>query len=301
MLDDIALFIHIVQQGGLSGASNHLSLPAATVTRRLQKLESTLGCQLLNRSARQCVLTQEGEVYYQTYAELIEQFEQAQQLLSRDRDELRGKLKVLAPTNISHGFLKPMWLGFMRNYPDIQLDLVLSNQVQDIAQNKADIAIRIGPQPDSLLYQLKVGQIDRIMVSSPQFIEHQGTPETPTDIKNFRVVGTSLFPNWKLKNMHSGQSQEIFPKFAAVFNDTSFVKYLVCDGQGISLLPITEINTELEAGALVRILPEWRAEDLRDIFLVWPSGRLLNAKAKCLRDYIQTYIAENIIHDQRRP
>jgi LysR family transcriptional regulator, transcriptional activator AphB len=281
MLDDIVLFIHIVQQGGLAGAARHLNLPPATVTRRLQKLEHQLGCQLLHRSARQCVLTGDGEVYYQSYADLAEQFEQAQRQLSEDMTQLRGKLRVLAPSNISHGFLRPFWLHFTRAYPDIQLELHL------------DIALRIGPQPDSLLYQQKLGQIDKVMVASPAYLAAQGMPVQPSDIKEHRVIGTILFPRWKLSHLETGTSQEIFPRFCSLFNDTSFAKYLACDGQGIALLPITEVKRELDNGGLLRILPQWQGEP-RNIYAVWPSGKLLSEKAKVLRDSLHKFIQEHL-------
>ncbi len=294
MLDDITLFIHIMQQGGLSGAARHLSLPAATVTRRLQKLEQQLGCQLLHRSARQCVPTQEGEVYYQTYADLVQQFEQAKQQLSEEMKQLRGKLRVLAPANLSHGLLRTMWLGFTRSYPEIQLELSLSNQLQDMIKNKADIAIRVGPQPDSLLYQQKLGQVDTIMVSSPLYLAKTGEPQHPSELKEHRIIGTTVLSKWKLKHTGSGTSLEVFPRFSTQINDTSFVKYLACDAQGIALLPVIEVKSELKSGKLIQILPQWRGE-VRNIYVVWPSGQLLNAKAKCLRDYIQGYIKAHLV------
>lgn len=294
MLDDTSLFINIVQHGGLSSAARVLSLPVATVTRRLQKLEQQLGYQLLHRSARQFALTQEGEVYYRAYTDLVGQFEQTRQQLSADMKQVRGKLKVLAPINISHGFLRPMWLGFARRYPEIQLEVILSNQLQDMAASKADIAVRVGPQPDSSLHQKKLGEIEKILVASPTYLAEIGAPQHPSDIKNHRVIGTTMFSKWKLNNRETGASLEVFPRFSALFNDTSFAKYLACDSQGISLLPMTEVKAEIESGDLVRILPQWRGE-ARGIYAVWPSGRLLNEKAKRLREYLQDYIDANLV------
>lgn len=293
MINDIALFVHIVQQGDLSSAGRYLGLPLATVTRRLQKLEQHLGCRLLHRSARQCVLTQEGEVYYQAYADLVEQFEQTQRRLSEDMTELRGRLKVLAPTNISHGFFRPMWLGFTRTYPDIQLELLLGNQLQDLVISKADMAIRIGPQQDSLLYQQKLGQIDKVLVASPHYLKQYDEPRTPSDIKAHRIVGTTLASKWKLSHCETGTCQEIYPRYNATFNDTSLAKYLACDAQGIALLPLTEVQPELESGELMQVLPQWLGEP-REMYLVWPSGQLMNAKAKCLRDYLKEYIQRHL-------
>ncbi|WP_372862421.1 LysR family transcriptional regulator [Spongiibacter sp.] len=293
MYDDIALFVHIAQQGGLSSAAKHLGLPAATVTRRLQKLEQRLGYQLLQRSARQCVLTVDGEVLYHSYAELIEQLEQVRQQLYNDMRQLRGKLRVLAPSNISHGMLRPMWLGFTRQYPDIQLELQLSNQLHDMIKARADIALRIGPQADSALYQKKLGQVDKILVAAPSYLKEHGHPAHPGELKHHRLVGTTISGKWPLHDIESSKHQEILPRFVAQFNDTTFAKYMAIDGQGITLLPLSELKPELDSGELQRVLPQWRGEP-RDIYAVWPSGRLLSAKAKCLRDYMAAFIVDRL-------
>ncbi|MDX1757485.1 MAG: LysR family transcriptional regulator [Marinobacter sp.] len=292
-MDDIALFVHIVQQGDLSSAGRHLGLPLATVTRRLQKLEQRLGCRLLNRSARQCVLTQEGEIHYEAYASLVDQFEQTQRRLSEDMSQLRGHLKVLAPTNISHGFFRAMWLGFTRTYPDIRLELILGNQLQDLVKSKADLAIRIGPQADSQLYQQRLGQIDKIIVAAPTYLAQHGEPATTCDLKAHRIIGTTLVSKWTLSHAETGSRQEIYPRHNATFNDTGLAKYLVCDGQGIALLPLTEVQPELDSGALVRILPQWLGAP-RQMYLIWPSGKLLNARARCFKDYLLAYVQRHL-------
>ena len=271
MLDDIVLFVHIVQQGGLSQAGEYLSLPAATVTRRLQRLESRLGQKLLHRSARQCTLTQQGQVYYQSYANLVEQFEQTRYQLNQQKEQLSGKLKVLAPLNICHGFLKPMWLSFCKKYPDIQLELILSNQLDDIIKNQADLALRIGPQADSLLQQKKLAEADSILVASPEYLTNAAKLVEPNDLKHHRLMC----------------------RFKSIYNDTGFVKYQVADHQGIGLLPRFEIINELQTKELVRVLPLWQSLP-REIYAIWPSGRLLSKKAVCLRDYMHNFISEQL-------
>jgi len=291
MLDDIALFIHIVRYGGLSGAAQHLAIPPATVTRRLQNLEKELGCQLLHRSARQFALTQEGEIYYQSYVELVEEFEITQQQLNRELKQLSGKLRVLAPTNFSHGALRPLWLAFTRQYPDIQLELILSNQLEDMAKTKADIAIRIGPQRDSLLYQQKLGEMTTILVASPGYLQKQAAIAEPTDLQGHRIIGTTLRFKWQLTHTESKIAQEIFPRFSALSNDLTFVKCWALDDQGIALLPAPEVRNELSQGTMIRVLPDWHGH-IREIYAVWPSGRLLNEKAKCLREHVKKFIAD---------
>jgi len=294
MIDDIALFIHIVQFRGLAAAAKHLQLPAATVTRRLQKLEAHIGSQLIYRSARQFNLTQEGEVYFQAYADLVQQFETTSRFLNADQHQLSGPLKVLAPTNISLGLLQPAWSAFISAYPDIQLELQLNNTTEDVISAQADIAIRIGPQNDSLLYQKRLGKISTILVASPEYLSLQGVPSTLDNLHQHRIIGVHNLPAWKLTNSKTQQQVQLHPKYTTSVNDIRFASQLACDAIGIALLPISEVIVELNKGTLQQILSPW-CGPVRDIFTVWPSGKLLNAKAKCLRDFMQKHFSQEPI------
>jgi len=294
MIDDIALFIHIVQYRGLATAAEHLQLPAATVTRRLQRLEARIGSQLIHRSARQFNLTHEGEVYFQAYADLVRQFESTSRLLSTEQYHLSGQLKVLAPTNISLGILQPTWSAFIKAYPDIHLVLQLNNATEDVINSQADIAIRIGPQSDSLLYQKRLGTINTIMVAAPKYLSLQGEPSNLDDLLQHRIIGVNSLTTWKLKNRETQQQLDMKPKYTTTVNDIRFASQLASDAVGIALLPISEVKDELNKGALQQILPLWSGP-ARDIFAVWSSGKLLSAKAKCLRDFMEIYFSQEPI------
>lgn len=293
MLDDIALFIQVVRHGSLSAAAQHLDLPPATVTRRLQKLEQQIGSKLLHRSARQFALTHEGEVYYRAYAALIEEFETTHQQLDQELRQLTGKLRVLAPTNFSNGILRPMWLAFTQSHPDIELELILGNELEDMVKTKADIAVRIGRQPDSLLYQQKIGEMDTVLVASPRYLQMHGNPNHPSDIKDHRVIGTTLRIRWSLIQRDTKTPLEIFPRFSALSNDLSFVKHMALDDQGIARLPITEVKEYLDSGELLQVLTDWQGE-VREVFAVWPSGKLLSKKAQSLREHIKAFLKTNL-------
>ena len=294
MIDDIALFIHIVQFRGLAAAAKHLQLPAATVTRRLQKLEAQIGSQLIYRSARQFKLTQEGEVYFQAYVDLMGQFEATSKFLNADQHQLSGRLKVLAPTNISLGLLQPAWSAFIRAHPDIHLDLQLNNTTEDVINAQADIAIRIGPQNDSLLYQKRLGKISTILVASPEYLSLQGLPSTLDDLHRHRIIGVHSLSVWKLTNSKTQQRVELHLKYTTSVNDIRFASQLACDAIGIALLPVSEVNDELNKGTLQQILTPWIGP-VRDVFTVWPSGKLLNAKATCFRDFMQQHFSQEPI------
>jgi len=292
MYDDIVLFVHIVQQQGLAMAASKLALPAATVTRRLKRLEDAIGRKLIHRSARQFVLTPEGESFYQAYAGLVEQLEQTHQQLSFEINTLAGPLSVLAPTNISIGLLQPMWSGFIKRYPDIKLDLNLSNAVDDMISSGADIALRIGPQASSLLHQKRLGSLQTVLVASPGYLASNNAPQSLDELDKHRLIGTNTLTSWRMSNIDNGKECDVRPRFSTLVNDVKLVTQLVSDDLGISLLPTSEVNHLIHRGDLVQILTSWQGPN-RDLFTVWPSGKLLSARAKCLRDFMHDYFEKH--------
>ena len=299
MLDDLALFVHIVQNHGLTGAATRLNMPPATVTRRLRRLEERIGRQLLHRSARKFALTSEGEAYYQAFADLIYQCEAAIRSLDADMHQLTGRLVVTAPTNLSTGILQPMWSSFIQTYPDIQLDLRLSNEVKDMLELQADLAIRIGPQTDTGLYQKRLGTVSTIIAAAPDYLDRNGRPETPNDLQLHRLIAIRTVPIWQLRQERNPEQTETLSLSAATsVDDIALATEFACAGLGIALLPVVEAVEQLESGKLERILTSWRGPD-RDVFAVWPTGRLLSARARCLLDFLQAFVAGHpVLHGQ---
>jgi LysR family transcriptional regulator AphB len=290
MLDDIALFVHIARHRSLAKTAAHLGLPAATVTRRLAKLEETVGTQLVFRSARKFELTGAGEAYFEAFADLVQNAETTLDGLSADLHGLRGALKAAAPTNISIGILEPMWSGFLKAYPEIRLTLVLSNENKDLLEHKVDIALRAGPQTDERLYQKRLGVVATVLVGSPAYLEEAGAPETPQQISEHKVVRVSTLPQWQLTHRETGARETVPLDARVVVDDISLARQLAGDGHGIALLPVSEISDDLITGRLKPVLANWQGQK-RDIFAVWPTGRLLNARVRCLLDYMETFMA----------
>ena len=296
MYDDIALFVHIVQEQGLAPAAKKLDIPAATVTRRLKRLEAEMNSQLIHRSARQFTLTPEGESCYQAYAGLVEQLELTRDQLSQEFHALSGSLKVLAPTNISVGILQPMWSGFIKKYPDIKLELNLNNQLESMLPSGADLALRIGPQTSSALYQKRLGSLKTLLVATPEYLEKNGSPQDLSALCEHKLIGTHTLTKWHMTHWENKKRQEIHPRFSTLVNDIKMVTQLVCDDLGIALLASSEVNEYLASGKLMRVLAPWQGPN-RDLYTVWPTGQLLNAKAKCLRDYMHEYVAQHALFD----
>ncbi|WP_295894967.1 LysR family transcriptional regulator [uncultured Vibrio sp.] len=291
MYDDIALFIHIVEARGLAGAAKQLNIPPATVTRRLKKLEQQLGCQLIHRSARQFELTSDGSVYFESFSSLINEFDSISSELSSETKSRQGELIVLAPTNISIGYLQPMWSQFIAQYPEIQLNLKLNNDNKDIVEERADIALRIGPQRDSELYQIGVGSIPTYLVASPHYLQRSAPLETLSDIEQHQRIAVTHLNAWPLTHVVSNKEVIINQKASLKVDDINVASQFAKDGHGLALLPATEVLKYLDSGELVMPLPQWQGPE-RELYLIWPSGKLLGAKARCLKDYIQMYLLD---------
>ncbi|WP_298986717.1 LysR family transcriptional regulator [uncultured Roseibium sp.] len=300
MLDDLALFIRIAQNRSLSAAAKQLGVPPATVTRRLRKLEEEIGAQLVHRSARKFSLTSEGEVYYEAFADLLQQAEASLRGLSADLTEMRGRLRVAAPTNISVGMLEPMWSAFLKAYPDIQLTLQLSNENQDLLENRIDLALRFGPQTDLRLYQKHVGRVATMLVASPDYLAEAGVPERPEDLQSHKLIWVPSLPQWQLRNLDTGEEAVRYPAANVAVDDIGLACQFSADGHGIALLPVTETSGNILAGRMKFVLPRWCGQT-REAYAVWPTGRLLSARAKCLRDHMETYMAERPIFQGALP
>ncbi len=291
MYDDIALFIHIVQARGLAGAAKRLNIPPATVTRRLKKLEDGLGCQLIHRSARQFRLTAEGEVYFHSFSDLVNDFESTTKHLSQQMQSLQGALTVLAPTNISIGYLQPMWSEFIAAYPDIQLNLKLNNENKDIIEEQADIALRIGPQKDSRLYQMGLGAIPTFLVASPGYLASSPPLNDLDDLYHHRCITVFHLPNWSFVHQQTKEKVTLHQRAALRVDDINMACQFAADGHGLALLPATETVQMIQQGKLVTPLMDWHGPD-RELYLIWPSGKLLGAKAQCLKQHVQQYVAK---------
>lgn len=295
MLDDIYLFITVVKSGSLNKAANKLGMPAPTLSRRLQRLEKNLGRQLIYRSARRFELSSDGLEYYQAYVPIIEQYEKTTNQIEGNQQQLSGELTILAPTNISVGFLMPMWIDFIKAYPEIRLNLLLNNKNEDFITNKADLAIRVGKQADSNLYQKKLCAANTLLVASKGYINQYGEPASIEELTDHHFVASEFLVPWNLTHQKTGKTTQFFPTTTAKANDLQLITQFVIAGLGISLLPTIEINTALKNNQLKQILPDWQGEQ-RTIYTVWGSGKLLNPRAKLFRNYLQTYLTENFIN-----
>lgn len=292
MLDDLALFVAIVEAGSLNAAAEKEGLPTATVTRRLQKLEASLGYRLLYRSARRIQPTGEGMQYYEQCRPLVQALRQATMRLDATLGAIEGTIRVLAPVNFASD-LAPAWASFLEQYPRVKLELELSNELQDLVGSGADLAIRIGAMPDSTLTQRKLGNVRMVLAASPSYLARNGTPHTAAELEGHSTLVTLPLREWRLKHPATGAQIVLHPDARLRINELRLAVIMAEAGLGIVLAPELQCHASLESGVLVRLLPEWMPDTPRSVYAVWSQQRYLPARVRALLEHLAAYTAQH--------
>lgn len=290
MLDDLALFVSIVEAGSLNAAALKENLPPATVTRRLQKLEAELGYRLLNRSARRTQPTAEGMQYYEQCRPLVHALRQATRRLDASLSAVSGNIRVLAPVNFASGLLTPAWTSFMLKYPDINLELECSNRLQDLIGSGADLAIRVGTLGDSTLMQRRLGSAGLVMVAAPSYLARAGTPQAPAQLEQHELIVAEPLRTWRLRQPGSGAETALQPQARFRVNEMRLAVEMAAAGIGILLCPLLQSRDLLDEGKLVRVLTGWMPEP-RHVYAVWPQRRYLPARVRVLLEHLAAFAA----------
>ncbi|GGC53725.1 LysR family transcriptional regulator [Chelatococcus reniformis] len=181
-LDAMAVLLAVVEAGSLSAASRRMRMPLATVSRKVSELEAHLGTRLLARSSRSLALTDAGRSYAAAAKQILEQVQEAERAAAGEYSAPRGDLTVTAPVVFGRLHVLPVAIAFLKAYPEIALQLMLSDGLVDLTEDRIDVAVRIGALPDSGLIAARVGLIRRVVAASPAYLAERGTPERPEDL-----------------------------------------------------------------------------------------------------------------------
>lgn len=290
MIDNLILFVAIVQAGSLSKAAKRCNVSTATLTRKLQKLEMELGCKLLQRSARGLKLTKEGEMYYERCKPLLSSLQQTVHEIRHEVTEPSGVVRMLAPINLAVTTLEDFWIELLDCFPKLQLDLHLDNRNNNLFEQGADLALRVGVQHNPNYVQRKLASVSMVILASPSYLAKTTPIHCPEDLfKQDWLLATPL-TGFVLK--HKDKSKEICIQQAKIkVNEIRLCIALAARGLGMCYVPLNLCRQQLEAGELVHVLPQWQAPT-RDIYVVWQAQKQLPARVRvvveALADFMKT-------------
>ncbi len=279
----VSEFIAVAEQGSFSAAARQLGMSVAQVSRNVRELESQLQVLLLQRSTRQLHLTAAGEFYLAQCRPLLHGLQQARQQLLDLQSQPSGPLKVTAPVFYGETVLAPVLHQFLLRYPQLQLELDLSNQQRDLVRDGFDCAIRLGQLTDSGLQARKLGSRQLYLAASPAYLQQHGTPEDVAALARHQcLVGT--VECWRF--MQDGQPLQIRPAPYLKCNSGVALTDAALKGLGIAQLPHYYLLAHLQQGTLVELLPQLQPKD-DGIWALYPANQHLPHKVRLLLDFLQ--------------
>ena len=290
LLPNVVLFVAVARARNFSRAAKTLRMPVSTVSRRVAELESKLGVQLLHRTTRQVVLTPAGARYFEHVQLIVDAADAAHAELAGEAELPRGTLRISTTQDFALTYLWPVLRAFAERYPDVSFELDLSARAVDLLAEGFDLAIRLGPLPDSQLQARKLGEGSLSLYAAPAYLSKAGAPETPGALSAhacLRIQGAAdRVSRWTLTRGAAVETVEVRGRFVA--SGMTFLLELARSGLGIALLDDVIARDAVAEGALVRVLPEWRPVPVPIHALTpskrWPSRtRLL---LDCLRDHL---------------
>ncbi len=288
-----AIFAKVAEHGSFSGAANELALSKATVSKAVSRLEARLRTSLFHRTSRKLSLTESGRTALERAARILAEGQALEQEIAEGAAVPRGLVRLSAPMSFGIQHLGPALAAFLRAYPEVSVDLDLSDARTDIVAQGLDVALRIGQLDDSSLRARRLCAVRRLLVAAPSYLKAHGAPADPQELESRDVVVFSHLaaPNaLVLHHPHRGEFTARISGSLAV-NNADVVMPLLADGLVLALMPEFLVWREVKEGRLVEVLPDWSSE-LLALHVVTPPGNLRPARVTALIDFMAKHFVK---------
>jgi DNA-binding transcriptional LysR family regulator len=287
-IDDLRLFLNVLDLGSISAAARSLDLSVAVASQRLQRLEKQLGVRLLHRTTRRLHATTEGAVLAERGRVLVEDMEALTTDLRQSRQEASGTLRMTASASFGKQYLSPLLPEFLARYPKVRISVDLDDRMQDLIGSGYDLAIRIGTLDDSNLVAHRIAANRRVLCASPDYLARCGTPAIPADLAAHDcVILTGRQGRQDLWRLLDADGRETSVRVNGRFecNYGEVLRDAALAGLGIALHSTWHVHEDLRAGRLRHVLPDWRIAESA-IFAVMPQRRLVPLRVRAFVDFL---------------
>ncbi|WCE93002.1 LysR family transcriptional regulator [Acidithiobacillus ferriphilus] len=284
---ELEVFVRVIELGGFSAAARVCGMTPSAVSKLVARLEQRLGTRLVNRSTRQLQLTAEGCAFYERGVRILADLEEAERCAS-EHTAPRGRLRVNANVPFGHHFLLPLASEFLEHHPDVTLDIVLTDEVIDILQQRTDVAVRAGPLKSSNLMARRLGATRMVIVATPSYLARHGTPATPRELLTHNRLGanyTRAQPGWPLRQ---GDEDIVLPVTGnAQASDGEALRHLALAGLGVARLAAFQVREDLAAGRLQTVLEDCNPGDQEEVHAVYVGqGGHMPLRVRALLDFL---------------
>lgn len=285
-MDDLAAFAVLVEAGSFTLAAQQLGCSKGQLSKRISQLEAQFAVVLLHRTTRRLSLTAAGAALLPQAQALVRQVERAHQALARLKDDIAGPVRMTVPVSLGETFFDGLLLEFSRDYPDVQIELDLSNAFRDLAREGFDLAIRTEVGNDERLVARPLLVMNELTCASPAYLERYGEPQTPQELAHHRCLLNSHYSGreeWQYHRQHELLRVRVGGPFAS--NHYSLLKKAALVGAGIARLPSYALTAELADGRLRWLLRDYQTRDM-PAYLVHPYQGGLPRRTQVLADYL---------------
>lgn len=288
-LNDLYLYVQVVDHRGFAPAGRALGIPKSRLSRRIALLEERLGARLLQRSTRSFSVTEIGQEYYRRCVAMLVEADSAQELIERAQSAPRGSVRISCPIALLNARVAPMLTRFMTQCPQVQVQLEASNRHVDVIREGFDLALRarFPPLEDSDLVARTLARSAQFLVASPECVAHQGAPRVPADLAawpSFDLGPPQREHVWALRHV-DGAKARVMHRPRLVTDDMATLRNAALAGLGVVLLPDMVVQDDLDTGRLVQLLPDWQAAPAT-VQVVFPSRRGLIPAVRALLDFL---------------
>ena len=288
------VFCSVVEAGSFVAAAERTGLSTTAVSRFVAQLETHLNVRLLNRTTRRMSPTEEGFAYFERCTQLLADLEEAEAGVAGEARRPRGRLRLTAPIALATLRLAPAFAEFGQAYPEITLDIVLSDNVADFAEEGLDLAIRVGRVGSDNLVARHIGDTALLVAAAPEYLARAGEPAHPGDLSRhacFTYSYAAAGNQWHFENS-DGKTAEVRVGGPVNANNGMLLAEMAAAGAGIVQAPCFVLAPLLAAGRLVRVLPEWTLRRL-PIHVVYPTRRHLSAKVQAMTAFLTRWYAQH--------
>jgi len=284
-------FVATVGANGFAAAARALDVPRSKVSKQIQSLEEAIGVQLLQRTTRSLHLTEAGAEYYDACRDVIAALDEAEQRARTGMGEIRGVLRVNAPMSFGLSRLGPLIPRFNALHPNVELQVVLSDQQVDPVKGGFDVTIRIASLPDSSLVARSLAPAPRLMVASPGYLAKHGAPQTPKDLANHPFLSYGYLQSGiSLQLCNGKETQRVTVSGPLHANNGDILAQAAVGGMGIALLPNFIVERAVAEGRLQAVLTDWQAPAI-SVNAVYPSARRVPLKTRAFIDFLVAELA----------
>ena len=294
-LEAMSAFVAVVEAGGFSAAARRLGTPLTTVSRKVADLEDHLRARLLTRTTRKVTLTDTGQMFFQRCRRLLDELGESERLASGEYQAPRGGLSVSAPLALGRLHLAPIISEFLATYPEIDVDLRLSDKITNLVEDSIDVAVRVGELPDSSLKASKVGSIRHVVCASPSYLARYGTPSKPSDLGSHHCVTFTGLEGAKEWAFRAGrQVERLTVRSRLAVNTAEAAADAANAGIGITRLLCYQVSDAVFDGRLKLLLRNFEPAPL-PVSLVSPDARLMPQKLKAFMDFVGPRLKARLI------